>query len=131
MPRHVSLLLLFDEHKRILLQHRSEDAKRLPGHWAFFGGGIEPGETPEQTLMRESQEELHYKPQNPKKMMVQTYTYQGEENHKHIFMEPIEHAQTLRQDEGQGMGWFTPQEARALKMIGHDRDTLETLDGKY
>ena len=42
--KQVSVLLLYDDQNRILLQHRTEDAPTFPTHWAFFGGGIEPGE---------------------------------------------------------------------------------------
>jgi 8-oxo-dGTP pyrophosphatase MutT (NUDIX family) len=33
-----------------------------PGHWAFFGGHIEPGETPEVAVKRELLEEIGYTP---------------------------------------------------------------------
>ena len=33
-----------------------------PGYWAFFGGHIEPGETPEEGLKRELLEEISYTP---------------------------------------------------------------------
>ncbi|MDP2708681.1 MAG: NUDIX domain-containing protein [bacterium] len=60
MPRNVALIILFDQDKKILLQHRAEDAKRLPGYWGFFGGGIDQGETPEQAVRRETMEVLKY-----------------------------------------------------------------------
>jgi 8-oxo-dGTP pyrophosphatase MutT (NUDIX family) len=47
------------------LQKRSKDAKRAPGVFGMFGGGIDEGETSEQGLMREVQEELTYIPVNP------------------------------------------------------------------
>jgi 8-oxo-dGTP pyrophosphatase MutT (NUDIX family) len=31
-----------------------------PGHWGFFGGHIESGETPEQAVVREVYEEISY-----------------------------------------------------------------------
>lgn len=42
---------------RFLMIQRSQQV-RAPGKWCFPGGGIEPGETPEQAIVREFQEEL-------------------------------------------------------------------------
>ena len=60
MRRDVSLIILYNKDKRMLLQHRAKDAPRAPDFWAFFGGGIDEGETPEEALVRESMEELHW-----------------------------------------------------------------------
>ena len=48
---------LIDPENRILLAQRPE-GKSMAGLWEFPGGKIEPGETPEQSLVRELQEEL-------------------------------------------------------------------------
>jgi len=42
----------------IFLQKRSESAEREPGHFGFFGGGVEENETIEEALLREIKEEL-------------------------------------------------------------------------
>ncbi len=55
--RNVGCLVLTQDHK-ILLQQRDRDCERYPGCLATFGGGIEPGETAMQALVRELQEEL-------------------------------------------------------------------------
>ena len=48
---------LVDVDKRVLLAQRPE-GKTLAGLWEFPGGKVEPGERPEQTLIRELHEEL-------------------------------------------------------------------------
>ncbi|MGV8169628.1 MAG: NUDIX domain-containing protein [Candidatus Nanoarchaeia archaeon] len=42
---------------KFLLVKRSNYTEIFPGFWDFPGGGIEPGETPEQTVVREVREE--------------------------------------------------------------------------
>ncbi|MEP3634468.1 MAG: 8-oxo-dGTP diphosphatase MutT [Shimia thalassica] len=53
----VSAVALIDVDGRVLLAQRPE-GKSLSGMWEFPGGKIEQGETPEQALIRELQEEL-------------------------------------------------------------------------
>ncbi|MGY4475586.1 8-oxo-dGTP diphosphatase [Bradyrhizobium sp. USDA 3364] len=48
---------LVDADKRVLLAQRPE-GKALAGLWEFPGGKIEPGERPEETLIRELHEEI-------------------------------------------------------------------------
>lgn len=48
---------LIDTDNRVLVAQRPE-GKSLAGLWEFPGGKIEPGERPEQTLIRELDEEL-------------------------------------------------------------------------
>jgi len=55
--RDVAVLVLFKGNK-ILLQKRAKDAKRFPGTWGLFGGGVEDGESTESALRREIKEEL-------------------------------------------------------------------------
>src|SRR5688572_11481947 len=69
--RDVSVFILYTSTGHILLQHRTDDAFRLPGYWAFFGGGIEQGENPTEALKREIREELSCLVQNPKFLLAQ------------------------------------------------------------
>jgi 8-oxo-dGTP diphosphatase len=48
---------LIDADKRVLIAQRPE-GKAMAGLWEFPGGKVEPGERPEQTLIRELHEEL-------------------------------------------------------------------------
>jgi mutator protein MutT len=85
--RNISVLVLYNDKKEILLQHRSKTAKRLPDYWGFFGGGIEVGETPEQALARELLEELEYHVKNPVLINEQNFIWNGDKNTKYVFIE--------------------------------------------
>lgn len=53
----VAACALVDSDGRVLLAQRPE-GKSLAGLWEFPGGKVEPGETPEESLIRELEEEL-------------------------------------------------------------------------
>lgn len=58
-----SKAIIVDWRGRYLLQLRDNaPGIALPSHWGMFGGTAEPGETPEQALIREIEEELGIKP---------------------------------------------------------------------
>jgi 8-oxo-dGTP pyrophosphatase MutT (NUDIX family) len=126
--RDVSVLILYTLTGHILLQHRTDDALRLPGYWAFFGGGIEQGENPTEALEREIREELSYLVQNPQIFVAQKVRDEDNnyDNTKYVFVEEYQ-GQSLQLGEGQAMGWFLPHETHALKMVDHDRFVVQQV----
>ncbi len=64
--RNVSILIPYKIANKkeisIFLQKREKDRKVLPGYFAFFGGKIEDGETPEKAMEREIREEMSFTP---------------------------------------------------------------------
>ena len=59
---HVAIAILYQDGK-FLCQLRDDIPNiRYPGHWALFGGHLEPGETPEVAVLRELKEEISYAP---------------------------------------------------------------------
>jgi len=125
--RHVAVLVLYNEHKGILLQHRSIDAVRLPNYWGFFGGGIEGLESLEQALARELLEELEYPVQAPRLIWTQKIVMNGDEVTKYIFVERYDPRRPLIQHEGQDMKWWRIEDTIALKIVDHDRIALERV----
>jgi 8-oxo-dGTP pyrophosphatase MutT (NUDIX family) len=128
--RKVSTLMLYDKDGKVLLQHRSKDAKRLPDYWGAFGGVIEAGETPEVALRRELLEELEYRVKNPFLLSVDEWIQGDTEITGYNYVEQYDETQPIAQHEGQGYGWFAISEALQLKMIEQRRNALLKL-GEY
>jgi mutator protein MutT len=53
--------LIRDERGRVYVQRRTAERRLFPGIWDIVGGHLEPGETPEQALAREVEEETGWK----------------------------------------------------------------------
>jgi 8-oxo-dGTP diphosphatase len=60
----VAACALVDADGRVLITQRPE-GKQLAGLWEFPGGKVEPGETPEETVVRELREEIRVETQIP------------------------------------------------------------------
>lgn len=61
-PIAVAIAILYRDNQ-FLMQLRDDIPTIIyPGHWAFFGGHIEPGETPQTGVLRELKEEISYQP---------------------------------------------------------------------
>ncbi|MEL6384697.1 MAG: NUDIX hydrolase [Cyanobacteria bacterium J06626_18] len=62
-PKVEVAIAILTQDNQFLLQLRDNIPTILyPGYWAFFGGHLEPGETPEEGVWRELQEEIGYTP---------------------------------------------------------------------
>ncbi|MBT6051483.1 MAG: NUDIX domain-containing protein [Candidatus Scalindua sp.] len=124
-----SVIILYDSENRQLLQHRTFDARLMPDYWAFFGGGIEKGETPEEAVCREAFEELNYNLKKPRFILEMDFKVGTVKGHVHVFIEKFfGDKSVLKLNEGQAWGWFKLQEMQSLKMIDHDRDVVEIVD---
>lgn len=73
--KEVTAAIILRNH-RVLIAQRADDDK-LAGKWEFPGGKIEPGETPQECLKREIQEELEVEIDVSDFFGESIYTYQS------------------------------------------------------
>ena len=100
--------------------------KPLAGYYEFPGGKCEPGEDPEQALVRELEEELGIRvtAQRPYKVMLHTYPHATVRLH---FFHVLGFEGTPRPHEGQRMCWVTPAQAASLGFLPVDLEILAEL----
>ncbi len=124
-------LIALHREKKILLQHRDENAPTLQNHWAFFGGSPEEGEEPEQAVRREAREELGIEPEGLrffKKFEFQTDLLGPYE--AYVFTAPLKHSvEELKkqQMEGDDLCLFSQEELEGKKIWKYDAIMLKEL----
>ncbi|WP_160011737.1 8-oxo-dGTP diphosphatase MutT [Rhizobium sp. 18055] len=118
---------LIDADGRILLAQRPE-GKSLAGLWEFPGGKVDPGETPEDALIRELREELGI---TTKVACLAPLSFASHTYEKfHLLMplyvcrrfEGIPHGK-----EGQAIKWVKPQALRDYPMPPADEPLIPVL----
>lgn len=129
-PRKILLVAacaLIDTDGRILLAQRPE-GKSLAGLWEFPGGKVELGETPEETLVRELEEELGIQTKIPclAPLTFASHTYET----FHLLMplyvcRRFEGIPTGR--EGQAIKWVRPKALRDYPMPPADEPLIPIL----
>lgn len=105
----VAIAILYSS-GRFLMQLRDNIPGIIyPGHWGFFGGHIDPGETAQDAVQRELWEEICYTPP-----WISTFNcYSDSQVLRHVFHAPltVELDQLVLQ-EGWDMGLLTPEQIR-------------------
>lgn len=114
---------------RLLLQ-QGLPHKRHAGLWEFPGGKVETGETPRLALCREVAEELGIELAEEALEPVGFAEEAGADGRPALVLflySSLRWRGEPEAREGQGWGWFTPEEAVRLPMPGMDRELLVCL----
>ncbi len=117
--------VLQDASGRILLARRTE-GRDLAGLWEFPGGKVEPGETPEASLVRELHEELGVEVEVGAPLIRVPQQYP----HKRLRLDVRRIASwrgTPKGREGQALAWVPQQKLSSYAMPSADRPVVAAL----
>jgi len=123
----VAACALVDSDGRVLLSQRPE-GKQLAGLWEFPGGKVEPGETPEETLIRELQEEIGI---TTKVACLAPLTFASHTYDDFHLLMPLyvcrRYEGIARGLEGQALKWVRPKDMRDYPMPPADEPLIPFL----
>ena len=123
----VAACALVDADGRVLLAQRPE-GKQLAGLWEFPGGKVEPGETPEQCLVRELQEEIGVDTEIP---CLAPLTFASHSYDDFYLLMPLFVCRRFRgiaqPKEGQVLKWVRPRQMRDYPMPPADAPLIQFL----
>jgi 8-oxo-dGTP diphosphatase len=123
----VAACALVDADNRILLAERPQ-GKALAGLWEFPGGKVEPGERPEQTLIRELREELGITVEEPclAPLTFASHAYETFQLFMPLWVCRRWEGQ-VRALEGQKLAWVKPGRLRDYPMPPADEPLIPFL----
>ncbi|WP_342109237.1 (deoxy)nucleoside triphosphate pyrophosphohydrolase [Methylobacterium sp. SI9] len=123
----VVAVALVDVDGRVLVSERPA-GKQLAGLWEFPGGKVEPGERPEETLIRELAEELGIRVEEP---CLAPLTFASHAYPEFHLLMPLYVCRrwtgTPQPLEGQALKWVRPKALRDLAMPPADAPLIPFL----
>jgi 8-oxo-dGTP diphosphatase len=123
----VAACALVDADGRVLIARRPA-GKPMAGLWEFPGGKVEPGETPEATLIRELREELAIETEAP---CLAPLTFASHDYPDFHLLMPLyvcrRFAGTPHPREGQALKWVRPKQLRDYPMPSADAPLIPFL----
>ncbi len=123
----VVAVALIDADHRVLVAQRPP-GKPLGGLWEFPGGKVDPGERPEQALIRELREELGIEVKAP---CLAPLTFASHAYDDFHLLMPLYACRrwegTVVSREGQALKWLDPRRLRELPMPPADAPLIPAL----
>ncbi len=98
--------------------------------WEFPGGKIEPGETPEQCIVRECMEELNIKLEGVKYFCETDYEYPDKVIKLLFFNATIENKKSMEVKEHNEVVWIKPSELVNYDLCPSDAKMVEEFGNK-
>lgn len=123
----VAACALVDTDGRVLLAQRPE-GKQLAGLWEFPGGKVEPGETPEQCIIRELHEEIGIETEIPCLAPLTFASHSYDDFHLLMPLFVCRRFRGIAQPrEGQTLKWVRPKQMRDYPMPPADAPLIPFL----
>lgn len=123
----VAAVALVDADRRVLIAQRPE-GKQLSGLWEFPGGKVEPGERPEETLIRELREELAISVKEPCLAPLTFSSYRYPDFHLLMPLFICRRWEGVPQAmEHQALRWVEPMRLREFPMPAADEPLIPML----
>ncbi len=127
-PQAASSAILERDGKFLLIRRKNPPAADL---YAYPGGRAEPGETPDETAVREFFEETGIAVRDP--VLFATYDLKGKDEESPRFLLSVfrvfsdDRHEAVAADDATDAGWFTPAEIRRLPSPKSVRECAERL----
>jgi 8-oxo-dGTP diphosphatase len=121
-PKEASIAFIFNTDGNLLLLQRAKDDDWMPMKWATLGGGVENGEKPEESLVREAKEEANVDLTD----IQHTFDKEEDSTYVYVYKAICTNPDSIKiSSEHEKYRWVNPQNVHKFNTVP---DLLEDLD---